>query len=137
MHSRRSRYTILLHLEDTVKQGYDKIAIRTVDTDVVDLAVTSAQRLNITELWIAFGARTNIYIYRPTRWPTHWDWTVVLLFQCFMPSLIVTRCHVLEARAIGLHGTYGVPMTKSHQLSVLWLLPRRPYTIGCVHWNDC
>ena len=60
MHSRRSRYTILLHLEDTVKQGYDKIAIRTVDTDVVDLAVTSAQCLNITQLWIAFGARTNI-----------------------------------------------------------------------------
>ena len=60
MHSRRSRYTILLHLEDTVKQGCDKIAIRTVDMDSVVLAVTSAQRLTITELWIAFGARTNI-----------------------------------------------------------------------------
>ena len=35
-----------------MKQGYDKIPIRTVDTDVVVLAVTSAQRLNITELWI-------------------------------------------------------------------------------------
>ena len=43
-----------------MKQGYDKITdTRTVDTDVVVLAVTSAQRLNITELWIAFGARNN------------------------------------------------------------------------------
>ena len=42
-----------------MKQGYDKIPIHTVDTDVVILAVTSAQRLNITELWIAFGARKN------------------------------------------------------------------------------
>ena len=33
-----------------MKQGYDKIPNRTVDT---------AQLLNITELWIAFGARKN------------------------------------------------------------------------------
>ena len=42
-----------------MKQGYDKIPIRTVDADVVVLVVTSAQRLNITELWITFGARKN------------------------------------------------------------------------------
>ena len=50
---------ILLHLEDAVKQGYNKVSIRTVDTNVVVLAVASAQRLNITELWIAFGAGKN------------------------------------------------------------------------------
>ena len=43
-----------------MKQGYDNISIRTVDTDVVVLAVTSAQRLNITELWCAFGARKKL-----------------------------------------------------------------------------
>ncbi len=47
---------MLLHLEDTVRQQYNKVSIRTVDTDVVVLAITSAQRLGITELWIAFGA---------------------------------------------------------------------------------
>ena len=47
-----------------MNQRYDKIPIRTVDTDVVVLAVTSAQRLNITELWIAFGARKN-FLYLP------------------------------------------------------------------------
>ena len=50
---------ILLHLEDVVKQGYNKVSIPTVDTGVVVLAVASAQRLNITELWIAFGAGKN------------------------------------------------------------------------------
>ena len=46
-------------MDDAVKQGYNKVSIRTVDTDVVVLAVASAQRLNITELWIAFGAGKN------------------------------------------------------------------------------
>ena len=41
---------ILLHLEDVVKQGYNKVSIPTVDTGEVVLAVASAQRLNITEL---------------------------------------------------------------------------------------
>ena len=46
-------------------------------------------------------------IYRPTRWPTHWVLIAVLLCQCFVPSLVVTRCHVLEAGANGLRGTHG------------------------------
>ena len=41
---------MLLHLEDAVRQQYNKVSIRTVDTDVVVLAITSAQRLGITEL---------------------------------------------------------------------------------------
>ena len=46
---------MLLHLQDAVKEGYTKAVVRTVDTDVLVLAVTAAQRLNITELWVAFG----------------------------------------------------------------------------------
>lgn len=47
---------IILHLVNAVRQGYSKVSIRTVDTDVVVLAITSAQCLDISELWIAFGA---------------------------------------------------------------------------------
>ena len=47
---------ILLHLEDAVRHGNTRVSIHMVDTDVVVLAVASAQRLNISELWIAFGA---------------------------------------------------------------------------------
>ena len=43
-----------------MKQGYDKVPIRIDDTGVVVLeVVTSTHRLNITELWISFGARKN------------------------------------------------------------------------------
>ena len=46
---------MMLHLKDAVTKGHSKVAVRTVDTDVVVLAVTSASQLNIAELWIAFG----------------------------------------------------------------------------------
>ena len=45
----------ILHLEDAVTEGFNKISIRTVDTDVVVLAVAAAQRHGNTEIWIAFG----------------------------------------------------------------------------------
>ena len=80
---------ILHHLEDALKHGYNKVSIRTADTDVVVLAVTSAQRLNITELWIAFGAGMN-FRYLPAHEMANAlgpDRCVALLSQCFMPSL--------------------------------------------------
>lgn len=52
---------ILLHLEDAVKEGYTKLSMSTVDTDVLVLAVTAAQRLNITELWVAFGVGKSFW----------------------------------------------------------------------------
>ena len=50
---------ILLHVGDAVKQGYTKVSIRTVDTDVVILAVTAAGCLDIDELWVAFATGKN------------------------------------------------------------------------------
>ena len=44
----------MLHLKDAVRKGHSKVSVRTVDTDVV-LAISSAQQLNICELWVAFG----------------------------------------------------------------------------------
>ena len=46
---------ISLHLEDIVKEGRDKVTIRTVDTDVVVLAVAASQRLSHIHLCIAYG----------------------------------------------------------------------------------
>ena len=46
---------ILLHLGDAVKEGYTNVSALTVDMDVLVLAVTAAQRLNVPELWVAFG----------------------------------------------------------------------------------
>ena len=39
-------------IEDVVREKHNKISIRIVDTDVVVLAVTAAQRINAFELWI-------------------------------------------------------------------------------------
>ena len=39
----------------TLTEGFNKISIRTVDTDAVVLAVAAAQRHGNTEMWIAFG----------------------------------------------------------------------------------
>ena len=45
--------------KDAVKQWYTNILIRTVDTDVLVLTVTAAQRLDIAQLLIAFGVGRN------------------------------------------------------------------------------
>ena len=54
---------IFLHLEDAVQHGHNRVLIRTVDNDVVVLAVASAQRLDLAELWIAFGVGKNFQFF--------------------------------------------------------------------------
>ena len=46
---------MLLHVSDAVQKGMRKVAIRTVDADVVVLAVVSFHNINPDELWIALG----------------------------------------------------------------------------------
>lgn len=47
---------ILLHVQDAVVSGVKSVMIRTVDTDIVVLAVANFQSFeNLEQLWIAFG----------------------------------------------------------------------------------
>ncbi len=46
---------IILHLADAVYMGFHKFLLRTVDTDVVVLSVATAAKLDIQNLWVAFG----------------------------------------------------------------------------------
>ena len=46
---------MMLHLADAVHDGFQKILLRTVDTDVVVLAMAATTKLKIKELWVAFG----------------------------------------------------------------------------------
>ena len=46
---------MILHLADAVDEGYNNALSRTVDTDVVVLAVAGAAKLNIQKMWLAFG----------------------------------------------------------------------------------
>jgi hypothetical protein len=52
---------ILLHVKDAVQQEYNKVSIRTVDTDVVVLLITSAQHFNISD---SFGYRETFSVHR-------------------------------------------------------------------------
>ena len=45
---------IMIHLKGIVMEGNSKVSIRTVDTDVVVLAIKAVECLGITELWVAF-----------------------------------------------------------------------------------
>ena len=43
------------------QEGHSRVVIRTVDTDVVVLAVANVQRIkDVTELWLAFGVGKNL-----------------------------------------------------------------------------
>ena len=46
---------IFVHVFDCAAKGLSKILIRTVDTDVVVLAVASLAKVSLDQLWIAFG----------------------------------------------------------------------------------
>ena len=46
---------IFMHVHDATNQGCCKAMIRTVDSDVVVLAVAAVPQLTIDELWIAFS----------------------------------------------------------------------------------
>ena len=46
---------MLLHVAHATKHVHQRVSIRTVDTDIVVLAITQFQHLHISELWIEFG----------------------------------------------------------------------------------
>ena len=53
---------MLLHVQDALQQGHKKILLRTVDTDVLVLAVAFLQQVTEGEhldLWVAFGTGSN------------------------------------------------------------------------------
>lgn len=50
----------MLHLADAERHGLKTVVIRTVDTDVVVLAIESVNRLNLDALWILFGTGKHL-----------------------------------------------------------------------------
>ncbi|KAG7486210.1 hypothetical protein JOB18_027320 [Solea senegalensis] len=69
---------MMLHLRHAAEQGHTKAYLRTVDSDVVVLAINLFQELVLSELWTGFGsgkAYRDIPIYHiskmlgPQKWP--------------------------------------------------------------------
>ena len=55
---------IFIHVKHASARCLTKVSIRTVDTEVVVLAITYAKQLELQELWIAFGVG-NHFRYLP------------------------------------------------------------------------
>ena len=50
---------LLLHTVECFRQGFNRVMIRTVDTDLMVIAISTFQQLGISELWIALGTGKN------------------------------------------------------------------------------
>jgi len=50
---------LFLHAADVVRDGCKRVLIRSVDTDVVVLAVAKFKEAEAEEIWIAFGTGAN------------------------------------------------------------------------------
>ena len=46
---------LFLHVADAVNKGYMKLLVRTIDTDIVVVAIATLNRTKPEELWVEFG----------------------------------------------------------------------------------
>ena len=95
-----------------MQHGYSKVSIRTVDTDVVVLAIASVNRLKVAELWIAFGAGKSfrfIVAHEITEVLGPESCVALSMFHAFT-GCDVTLCPILSVEARRQHETRGPPM---------------------------
>lgn len=99
---------LLLHAADAGKCGFTKIMLRTVDTDVLVIAIATFDELTLSELWIAFGVGKHFRFV-----PVHdiassmGQQKSELLHFTPLPDL-TTHPHLLTTvrRLRGIHGQY-------------------------------
>ena len=84
---------VLLHAAHAVKMGCSKISIRTVDTDVVDLAVAYAAKMGIEELWLVFGVGKNLRYIAAHRIAIHLGPDMCAALPFVLLYLGVIRCY--------------------------------------------
>ena len=99
---------MLLHLADAGQQGLKRVMIRTVDTDVVVLAIALRDQLLVNEVWLAFGVGKNFrYIFQFMILSRNWTHTSAVGSCSFMrlqgatPSLLSL---VMQRKVLGTHG---------------------------------
>ena len=115
---------IILHLEDVVKEGNTNVSIRTVDTDVVVLAVTSAQCLNNAEGWIGFGTGKCFCLIAAHEIARALGQDRCMALPMFHAFTGCDTVSFLEEEVKELHETHGKPTMTLHQHFVLWRPPQ-------------
>ena len=113
---------IMLHVAQCNHNGHQRILIRTVKTDVVVLAIAAVQHLNISELWVAFGARKHSR-YIPDHTIAHrLVQENVNPCQYSMQLLDVIRFHNFPDVAKYLQWMRGCHVPLSRKLSSTWMV---------------
>ena len=128
---------MFIHVKHASARGLKKVLIRTVDTDVVILAIAYARKLELQELWIAFGVG-NHFRYLPI----HKITTSLTQQQCealpfFMLSQGVILFHTLREKERRQLFKHGSQILKSLKSSVSYhLLKIRSLKTTVVSWSD-
>ena len=82
---------MMLHVAHATQHGHHQILVRTVDTDVVVLAVMVAETLPAKhEVWVTFGAGKISDTWQPIKLQLIWDQRSHIPFLCSMHLLDVT-----------------------------------------------
>ena len=121
---------LLLHARDAVQKGYRRLCIRTVDTDVVILAIAMFSQINSDELWLAFGIKLH-FRYMPIHE------IVRGLDPVMCKTLDVTQFQHLEdegKRQPGVCGKYFLMSLKHLKTSCSW--KKTLVTCPCHYWSD-
>ena len=110
---------MILHVAHCVQNGFKKICVRTVDTDVLSVAIVQKlcpivpdQDLQGFELWVGLGTEKHLSL--PIPLPTAWGQVPRLLSHYSMLSQAVTVLQASVVRARRMHGMLGKgPVTDS------------------------
>ena len=128
---------IFIHVKHASTRGLKKVLIRTVDTDVVVLAIAYAKHLALQELWIAFGVG-NHFRYLPI----HKITTSLTEQQCeALPFFMLTQGVILsytlrekERRQLSKRGSQILKSMKS--FVSYHLLEIQSLKNSVVSWSD-
>ena len=101
-----------MYVSDAANHGYSKVMIRTVDSDVLVLAIAAVNEAHIDELWVAFATGKS-FRYLPAH-------EIALSLgprksNALLFSADVTQFHPLLVVERRQHGKFGRYMMKSLQ----------------------
>ena len=128
---------IFIHVKHVSAKGLKKVLIRTVDTEVVVLAIAYAKQLQLQELWIAFGVG-NHFRYLPI----HKITTSLAQEQCeALPFFVLLQGVILshtlrekERRQLSKYGSQILKLLKS--FVSYHLLKIRSLKNNAASWSD-
>ena len=90
------------------RQGYKKVTIYTVDTDVVKLAISVVPKIDVLELWIAFGTGKHFQRIPPYTVALCMGPKKALALLCSTHSQDATQCLRSSSEARKQPGAHGM-----------------------------